>query len=524
MRFGFHLRVVLALLPGADGAFAQSPTSQTLAPQVGSFAHDRARLAELGLDVRPAFGMGPRFLAIAPRVRLVRNSDLPYSGNDGPLWAGRGLNTSVTTGFAMLGRLRGASIRLVVAPTFSYSENRPFAFEAGRDPERSDYSSPWHLGTSSADLPLRFGDRPLRELSPGESGITITAGTIAAGATTAETWWGPAIRNTLLLGNTGGGIPRVFVGTSRPIGIARGLVTAEWIAGVLTESRFFDRVDTNDHRVVSGVRATYSPRGEPGLTLGVARLVQAPIRGPSRAWSHVADAVTRWERLTAPGDTLSDGTTRQQSDQLLAFFARWVFPESGFETYGELARIENPRSLREWAAVPHHTQGYTLGLQWLGAELRAGGRLRLQAEVTYLEQTAAIADRPPPDYYTGRATPQGWTNRGQLLGAAIGPGGSSQFIGFDWIAGRWQAGAFVTRIRWENDALYRQPEPRLTRHDVTMASGLRGGARIGPYGVAAEITVGRRYNYQFQNESYVPSETAAIDIQNVTIAMTLSPR
>jgi hypothetical protein len=135
-----------------------------------------------------------------------------------------------------------------------------------------------------------------------------------------------------------------------------------------------------------------------------------------------------------------------------------------------------------------------------------------------------LPDRPPPDYYTGRAAVQGFTQRGQILGAAIGPGSSTQFIGGDWLAASWQVGAFVGRTRTENDAMYRQVGARATMHDVTMYSGIRGGIRLPWTDVASELTVGRRYNYLFQNLYYLGSPVVATDIQNVTLTLQLSPR
>ena len=87
--------------------------------------------------------------------------------------------------------------------------------------------------------------------------------------------------------------------------------------------------------------------------------------------------------------------------------------------------------------------------------------LRLQLEFTNLEQSGAPPGPTWPDFYSGLSVPQGYTQRGQVIGAAIGPGASSQWLAADYIRKRWQAGAYVSRIRWDNDALYRQPQANL---------------------------------------------------------------
>jgi hypothetical protein len=507
----------------ASGQLLPTPASAT-----GSMTADRARLQQISArDSVPPVADGLTARALNPLVRIVHNSRIPYSGNDGPLWAGRGLSTSTTGGIAFAYRREAVALDVVIAPTLLYVSNRPFTILAGREPGRSPFSSPWHIGRSSADIPLRFGDLPLRQLSTGESSVTATIGSVAFGATSASEWWGPAIRNTLLLSNNAAGIPRGFVRSARPLRSRFGILDARGFAGILTESRFFDTLSTNQFRSVSGVLVTYTPPFDTTLTVGLSRLVNVPVtgRGPERALPHALDVLTVWERVGVPGDTSSDGRPLQRADQLFGLSFRWVFPESGFETFGEWARMENPRSLHEWLVAPQHTQGYTLGLQWVGKPSWREGRARLQTEMTYVEQTRVFDDRPPPDFYTGRATTHGWTNEGQVLGAAIGPGSSAQFFALDWIAPRWQFGAFAGRTRWENDALYRQPAPKPTQHDVTVYSGVRGGVRLPwVYDVAGELTFGRRLNYLFQNDAYHPSERFGIDVENVTFALMLSPR
>jgi hypothetical protein len=249
----------------------------------------------------------------------------------------------------------------------------------------------------------------------------------------------------------------------------------------------------------------------------------APESSVGGVLRHVLDVVLRYEPIVKARDTTVNGTSAQHTDQIISLFARWVFPASGFETYVEWSRMELPRSIREYLEVPQSTQGYTIGLQWANPHAQRG-YLRLQGEVTDLEQTQVLPDRPPPDYYTGRAAVQGFTQRGQILGAAIGPGASSQFIGADWMEPRWQFGAFVGRTRTENDALYRIPYASNTQHDVTIYSGLRGGVLLPRSGLTWELTVGRRMNYLFMSDYYLGSPVLAKDIQNVALACVLAPR
>jgi hypothetical protein len=499
---------------------------------IGTLAADRARVAQLtqvGADSAYAetlrlsdSGSAGRVRSVRPSVRLVWNSQLPYGGNDAGLWAGRGANGSVTGGAALRRHWEDRIVDVIVAPTIAFSQNAPFSVAAGRQAGRSAFSSPWHLGQSSADLPLRFGDRAFTTIGLGESSITITSNAVAYGASAASEWWGPALRNTLLLSNNPAGVPRLFVRTARPIHTRFGEVEGRIIIGGLTESPYFDAEGSNDTRSLSGVLVTLRPAVDSGLVLGLSRLVVSRLHSRAGVLLHSLDVFTRFDPIVAPSDASDTTASTPGTDQLFSLFARWVFPASGFETYVEWARMELPRSIRELFEVPQSTQGYTLGLQWAGAQ-RQHGFLRLQGEVTYLEQTQVIANRPPPDFYTGRAAVQGFTQRGQILGAAIGPGSSTQFLGADWLARRWQLGLFAGRTRTENDALYRQVRANPLQHDVTIFSGLRGGARLPWSDVAGELTVGRRLNYLFQN-SGTYQQPIANDYQNITLGVTISPR
>lgn len=512
-------------------AFASVTVSSTASAQLWSpHARERQRLLELiGATIpapSPAPSPVPELSAslLTPTLYGIWNSNIPYSLNDGALWAGRGANVSVTFGGTAVYRARRFSVSATLAPTFVASQNRPFGIVRGSDSSRSAFSSPWHDGAASADLPLRFGDRPTHELGFGESAIDVTVGPVSAGVSAMSEWWGPGLRNALVLGTNAGGIPRAFIKTAKPVRTAIGELQGELFLGTLTESRFFDTVATNDYRSVDGLLLTYRPAFDTSLTLGFARTVYAPARRAIPPIARSLDAVTRWEALAPPSDSLASGYA-QHADQLFSLFARWLIPVARSEVYGEWARQEAPRSLRELLVAPQSTQGFTVGLQSAVPLSRTGSYVRAQVEFTDVEQSIVFADRPPPDFYTGRVSPQGYTQRGQIVGAAIGPGGSAQFAAVDYIAPRWEVGALIGRTRWENDAMMRQRFASAARHDVTIYSGVRGAWRGPHFTTAGQLTIGRRFNYLFQNDAFNAGETprSAVDVQNVTLEFQLSP-
>ena len=523
---------------GAPPAALPFAWSEATLVTIGSAAEERTRLGQLfgrdstrGFLLRTPSVMTPplptrpgviTLAALLPEAVLVRNSGVATPENDGALWAGRGENVLVRGGVAArVGRLTA-----VLAPEVAYSRNLGFqstpAFLGGQQPSTGPFAAEWFTGVYSVDLPIRFGDQPYTTFGFGQSHVAVTAGPVVAGVSTENQWWGPSTRNALLVSNAAEGVPHAFVRTARPLRTRLGDVEARWILGGLTRSLYFETPPgTAEGRALNGAVATLRLAAEPGLTIGVARLVLTPARAGSDLFGHALDVVLRNQDL-GTGDTLR---TVLRSDQLTSVFARWVLPGAagGGEVYGEFARLELPRSFRDFVLAPLNTGAYTLGVAraWRGP---AAGALRGSLEVTNLEQSRTFTDRPPPpDYYTGRAAPAGFTNRGQPLGAAIGPGSQSQWAALDYYAPRWQLGLFAQRTRNQNDALYRVFVANLFRHDVSLSGGLRGGVRRRGVDARATLTATRRLNYLFQNGTFNYLGVGSVDLRNVALGVSLSP-
>ncbi len=456
-----------------------------------------------------------RWSLVAPEIRLAWNSGLPFSINEGSLWAGRGLSSRVTAGV----RASYGPLSLVLAPEAAYAQNSDFAFLGAEVPGPGRFIAPWHTDTLPIDLPLRFGEGSFTTVGAGQSSLTLRLGLLAAGAATESQWWGPGIRSGIVMSSNAPGLPHLFLRTSAPLRTGWGEVEAKWMLGRLSESEYFDSLASNDHRALSALAVTLRPAFEPGLTVGVARAVYAPSDGTGSTLSHAADVLARW------------GTPRRDGDeafgQLTSLFGRWVLPGQGAEFYGEWARHRLPGSVRDLLLRPNHTQGYTLGLQW-ARPLGPGGLARLQAEATNLEQSATARISPTGSFYVEGAIPQGYTHRGRVVGAAIGPGSSSQWVAADYLETRWRLGFFGGRIRWDEDAFLTTARaytgwPWLA-HDVSLYAGLRGGYSLPLLRVDAELATGTRYNYLYQNrgDSWETSDDA-VDVRNHMLRLTVTP-
>ena len=201
-----------------------------------------------------------------------------------------------------------------------------------------------------------------------------------------------------------------------------------------------------------------------------------------------------------------------------------MFPSAHAELYGEFARLELPRTIRDFLTAPQNTGAYTIGANRAFRTPDAGA-VRVALELTNLEQTRYFTDRPPPpDYYTGRAAGAGFTSRGQPLGAAIGPGSSSQWLGADYYGARGQVGVYLRRERLQNDALYRQFLANALRHDVSFGGGVRGGIPLLGYDLRVDLSAVNRLNYLFQNGVTYQYSVGTVDVMNYALTFDLAPR
>jgi hypothetical protein len=516
---------------------------------IGSADDARARLAGLTAEGQDRAGMlraasdavaagrptGLRARIVLPSVRVLHNSDVAYTENEGNLWAGRGANVRARAGAVFVHR----RFALVLAPEVTYSQNLPFDVPPSGVPWRSPYSSPFHrsgpYGGAEMDLPLRFGDRGFSQLSPGQSALVVHAGPVDLGFATENEVWGTGRFTSLLWSAAAPSVPRLFVRTPGPLRTRIGRVDARLISGVLTKSRFFDNERSTTFRSIAGAAATLAPRGTRGLELGLGRFVVRSHQDLASAYGSVSGVLGYWEpapRVDTAASLIGDvGDTRTRADQLLLVTARQRFPAAGVEVYGEWTRQYIPRTFREFLLAPHESQAYLVGLQWLSAPtdartlaVPAGTRARLGFEANNLAQSTVFPGRVARDYYTGSATRLGLTQRGRVLGAFTGPGSTGQWVDGGLVAPTWDAALVLARIRWEDDALYRQEANNFLRHDVSLLAGVRGTYRHRAGDVRADLTYQARSNFLFQNGRNNPGGRRTVDVHNVTAGFEVTPR
>lgn len=457
-------------------------------------------------ETLPAGGARGSFAVVYPSVAGSWNSRIPLSLNDGARWAGRGASATLSGGV----RFRWRFLHATIVPEIVAVENRQFLVIPSASDSLSPFANPWHGFGYTIDAPLRFGARPFTVLGPGQSSVEARFGVIAAGFSTENMWWGSGVRTGIVMSNNAAGIPQAYVRSARPIRTPVGTWELRGLLGTLTESRFFDRNTANDLRAFSGAVATVRPWFDSTFVLGASRVLFSTLESTRDLPSHATDfALT----LSSKGN-----------DELTALFGEWAFPESGLALHWEWARLRLP-SLRELVVAPQRTQGFTIGAKWATAVYDTRTFVRVRAEATMLEQNIPPERIQTLTFYPSRRVPQGYTQRGEVIGAATGPGSSSQWLGVDLFRPRWTVGLNGGRTRYEDEAYYFQATGNTGRsHDVALFAGMRAGAEWQRLSLHGLVQRTRRLNYLFQTSTAGFAFDNRFDVWNTTLNVELAYR
>lgn len=455
----------------ATGDFALC-TDGALPVDVRPVAPPRAEQLELGLL---PFGL-----------RNALNTGYPDERNDGAMWAGRGLSAELHGGVS----LRWKWFSAALAPSVAYQQNRAFPYPAELgDGRQIQLLSPGH----SIDLPVRFGSRPFWTFDPGQSYLQAEAWNVSAGVSTENLWWGPGVRNALLMTNTAPGFAHAFIGTARPVDVWLGWLEAQVLWGLLDESPVFDDDPSNDRRALVALTAGFEPRFMPGLYLGLARVY---VEGMQAGKLSAADLVSPLFQSFLKKDLATEENPLGNSadNQLVSAFARWAIPQQHAELYFEWGRDDHNWDLVDLAMEPWHSQAYLLGGQ--KAFPLGGHWLRVQGELIELGERPAGRARPTPVFYTHSALRQGYTHRGQMLGAALGPGGEGAYVALDLFGSNGRSGLFFERnVRNEPVFYARGGDER--SHDLELTAGARQSFSWKAFDAELGLSASRRWNQYF---------------------------
>lgn len=523
MRNSFRLSLILSLslLP------IVSAIAQTL-PVGTSVAEESLRDAQLegkgdsacSYTIRPlypfnkdsgyvAMGYAPKSLySSAKRTAEIKllpliwqnryNLNAPYGWNDGSMIAASGFQTKISSGMLF----RYGPLHVQLQPEFLFAENKKFeGFSAGGSEAKL---GEWYAGSfNRVDLPERFGNKPYSRILWGQSSLSLHWKALSLGISTENLYWGPGVRNSLLMSNNAPGFAHLSLNTIRPVHTAVGSFEAQLVAGRLESSGFspltpanpaLEAVRPDDWRYFNGFAISYQPKWVHGLFLGMNRSFQIYRSDMGKGISDYIPVLTPFQK-----NKLSNEDAKKR-DQLASLFLRWVWPESHGELYFEYGWNDHSANVEDLFISPDHSRAYILGFRKLIPLSRSSEEhIRVNVEVTKLQQSADQIFRPAGSWYEHYQVTHGYTNRGQVMGAGIGPGSNLQSLDISWGKKLNKLGLELERYVHNNDLyyiLYRDTQ-RYDKHWVDLGLGAYGQKAFGKFLLRSQLKFIRSLNYQW---------------------------
>lgn len=470
------------------------------------------------------------------RSLTVFNSHFAHGMNQEAVFAAKGVTA--------LGALRATAglgpLRFQFDPTWMYAQNQRFAeypFGYNDFIYQLTFINHWNL----IDRPVRYRPGAYARLMPGNSEVSLRLGNVEVAASSSSVWWGAGYRNSLLLTNNAEGFLHATVRSRRPLRTWAGDVEFQALWGRLEESgnpmvpprRYLNSTPmpyfrkSDDWRFLSGLVLAWTPRWTPGLSVGAGRTVMGYSKDVKR-WDQALASFLRTPfeepRTVFFQDPFAPEPHR--FDDKFALFVRYVAPESHLEIYGEWARNNRAASWADFLELPEHGAAYVLGVNKFYPLGQAGRSqyIRLSAELTNLEKTQTWRYRYYPAWYQHHHVRHGYTHRGQVLGAGIGPGSNAQFIGVEYLHRRNRIGLFAERVIHNNDLYYILFTTTRLRHWVDLNFGLNGAYHWGPFSLSGTLTTVYSMNYMYIDLANTPGQYKGYDPMNLHVTVDLRYR
>jgi hypothetical protein len=438
----------------------------------------------------------------APDIRTQFNAGGPFSWNDGPMIPNKGLQILTSAGIFV----KKGIFSLQLRPEFVYAESRRvmgFPVQYSDSLWQARYK--WY---NWIDQPESWS-APYRSFFPGQSNLKIKIGKLAAGISSENRWWGPGKQNSLLLSNNAPGFPHFFIKTEKPLSFKPGRFEFQFLMGELAASGQFPP-DTNrtyqgtnlykakpadGRRYINGVVLAYQPSFLKGFSIGMGRVVyqySSERENTLDGWFPVFGFLFK---------NKTPGEDKRRRDQMLSLYLRQSFNDEKTFFYLEYGRNDHAWNLRDLIQNPEHSRGYVTGIQHQ-IDLKKR-RLQLTFELTDLARTGQLNMRPTPDWYVHHQVVHGYTHRGQVVGAGIGPGSDMQSVNAEFLKDPSNYfGVGVYRITRNKDFFYDVFSRRTDQYNrkwVDLALEAKWAKSFKRSHVFAQVFLVQSMNHQYQD-------------------------
>ncbi|HQD09909.1 MAG TPA: capsule assembly Wzi family protein [Flavihumibacter sp.] len=467
-----------------------------------------------------------RFRVLPASIRQQYNTHHPFGWNDGPMIPANGYQAYFTAGFFVA---VGDWLTVQLQPELVYAANKDFAtFPAGHT---DSIWRAYYAFANDIDNPERYGSRNYTRVFAGQSSIRFNYKKLSLGVSTESLWWGPGIRNSLIMSNNAPGFLHLSLNSRAPMKTFLGHVEWQLIGGVLENSGIYPLDTTRtfegqqlyipkpDHRrYINAMTISWQPKWIPNLFIGFSRaFYQYNNNIPKNANGYLPVFTSFFKGQG--NDDIAIGR-----DQLLSASFRWVLPREKAEIYAAYGRNDHAQNSEDLLLEPEHSRAYLIGLHKI-FNTRKNREVEVLLEMTQTQEPATGSLRALQPWYAHYQTRHGYTNLGQVIGAGIGPGGNSQTLGVSWNKGIQKTGFFVDRIVHNNDFYYAAfgPMNRSDVHWVDLAINAYKTWRFQQILLSANASFIRSFNYQWR---YKDNPAILLngnkDINNLQLGCTVS--
>ncbi len=513
----------------------------------GSFGNTSWTIRPVTFDYRNSFYSG-QFSGVADStvfatlddvyMQIFYNSKVGYGKNLGVYFPERGFSDL----YGFKARFEFDNVELELNPLLLRSQNRDFQPLPITTPD-------WYWDLyyreylNRIDQPERYRETPYMITSLGNSSLSYSWKDHQVMVSGRNLWWGPAKRNSLIMSNNAPGFLHLSFNSRIPIGFRFGSLEYQVIWGRLADSgapplppRLYEnfqpmpyRAKPDDWRLLSGFALTWNPVWVKGLSVGLARTTMTysqEIKGMGHLFSFL-----RSPYMPLPyegglvGEELRVIDTRDRFDGIMVGYLRYVNTVEHVEMYAEWGRRARPANFQDFLRFPFHTMGYTLGIEKLYPVSATNSFVSIEAEITQLERTETWRVRSYTPWYVSENIPHGYTHRGQIIGASIGPGANSQFLGINYIKDDNRVGIYGERHIYNNDLYYILFTTSLFRHWADLNFGIVGDYRWNRFEFSGKLQISRMMNYKYIEVTTRPGyQYLGLDLTNVHITTSVRYR
>lgn len=442
------------------------------------------------------------------------NVNRPYGYNNSSLYPNKGYQSMLSCGFI----LKAGILNVQIKPEFVYAQNKSFSTFADAQAHNNSPAlmNAYFAQINGMDAPERFGTSSLKHVYPGQSKITLAYKSIEAGVSTENLWWGPGIRNSIIMSNSAPGFFHWTFNSTKPVNTIIGSFEWQIIGGNLKQSGFApDDVSKLIYgsnlyspkpkvsRYISAYSVNWQPKWLKGLYLGASAydyLDKDSVYHNKNIIRRIIPVITG---SSIKANDINNGQNGDQQDFAYSLNIRQLLPLYKAELYFEWARNDRTGNLSDFIEEPEHSAAYTFGGRKL-FELSRGGFIQIKSEITQLQRAQTYLVRDEPSWYIHSQSPRdGYTNYGRYIGAGIGPGSSSFIFDISYLKNYNSYGLMLERQLHNNDLYYQAFSGTgiFNLHWVDLAGTFYTNLKFKNYLVSAEATPVYTLNYEYRNGS-----------------------